>query len=505
VPTELAGQRPLLERAATGDREAFALLYDTQVTGVYRYLLAWTGSPAEAADLTAQVFHSATGWLPTTTGPEGEASAWLTAMSRDALAQRQAGAGPGGGEVAAGDMVAAVTRLRDPEREVAILRLLLGHSLDHTAHLSGYSHRAAMELQLAACLAIHEVTGGPPPGDDALSGLPGTAASGALMGGDLPGRARAATPPEAHAAASAEKFERRLGLREVDLTGSDPALAGALTAASALRRAAPEHVADPPSELVQRLRRELVTAPGAVSSREHLPAGSATFPSGGLNNRGARIRVPQLHLRRRRPRIRPLRSSPLRRRSRGCAPVPTPPLEVAGLGVVPLSDPPEAAGSGPATRARRSAGPWWGDRGVGGWLGRRPWVATAVATTGIVVVLTLQAFGGSGQPTACAGPDCAAPTTRAVAAGGGRSVGTPLTTQKESSTTSSTLAADPVVAPSSAVPRTSAATVPPSTRPPTTAPPTTAAPRPTTTTAPTTTAPPTTASTTTTTVAPAPT
>jgi DNA-directed RNA polymerase specialized sigma24 family protein len=330
VPAELAGQRPLLERAATGDREAFALLYDTQVTGVYRYLLAWTGRPAEAADLTAQVFHSATGWLPTTTGPEGEASAWLTAMSRDALAQRQAAAGPGGGEVAAGDMVAAVTRLRNPEREVAILRLLLGHSLDHTAHLSGYSRRAAMELQLAACLAIHEVTVGPPPGDDALSGPPGTAATGALMGGDLSGRARAATPPEAHTAPSAEEFERRLGLREVDLTGSDPtladsltsmdpAVAGALTAASALRRAAPEHVADPPSEFVQRLRRELVTAPGAVDSREHLPTGSATFPLRGLNNRGSRIRVPQLHLRRRRLRIRPLRSSPLRRRSRGCA------------------------------------------------------------------------------------------------------------------------------------------------------------------------------------------
>jgi DNA-directed RNA polymerase specialized sigma24 family protein len=432
VPAELAGQRHLLERAATGDREAFALLYDTQVTGVYRYLLAWTGSPAEAAGLTGQVFHSATGWLPTATGPEGEASAWLTAMSRDALAQRQAAAGPGGGEVAAGDRVAAVTRLRDPEREVAILRLLLGHSLDHTAHLSGYSHRATMELQLAGCLAIHELTGGTPADDDALSGLPGTAASGALMGGDLPDPDRAATPPETHTAPSAEEFERRLGLWEVDLTGSDPALAGALTAASALRRAAPEHVADPPSGFVRRLRRELVTAPGA-------------------------------------------------------------------------SDPPEVAGSGPAARAGRSAGPSWGDRGVAGWLGRRPWLATAVATTGIVVVLTLQVFAGSGRPTACAGPDCVAPTTRAVAAGGRRSVGTPLTTEKESSTTSSTLAADPVVAPSSAVPRTSAATVPPSTRPPTTAPPTTAAPRPTTTTVPTTTAPPTTAPTTTTTVAPAPT
>jgi hypothetical protein len=140
IPAELAGQRPLLERAATGDREAFALLYDAQVDSVYRYLLAWTGDLGEAADLTKEVFHSAIGWLPTTSGPEGEAGAWLTAMSRDALARRGGGSGSPGAE----DVVGMVTRLREPEREVAILRLLLGHSLAHTAHLSGYNRRAAM-------------------------------------------------------------------------------------------------------------------------------------------------------------------------------------------------------------------------------------------------------------------------------------------------------------------------------------------------------------------------
>jgi DNA-directed RNA polymerase specialized sigma24 family protein len=49
----MAGQRPLLERAAAGDREAFALVYDDQVEGVYRYLLAWTGDRIEAAELTS--------------------------------------------------------------------------------------------------------------------------------------------------------------------------------------------------------------------------------------------------------------------------------------------------------------------------------------------------------------------------------------------------------------------------------------------------------------------
>jgi hypothetical protein len=40
---------------------------------------------------------------------------------------------------------------------VVVLRLLLGHSLAHTANLSGYSQRAVMELQLAACLSIQKL------------------------------------------------------------------------------------------------------------------------------------------------------------------------------------------------------------------------------------------------------------------------------------------------------------------------------------------------------------
>ena len=112
----MAGQRPLLERAAAGDREAFALLYDDQVEGVYRYLLAWTGNPTEAADRTTQVFHAAMGWAPVTTGTEGEAAAWLTAMSRDALAQHQGSGGAAGAAGAAGDVAGAVARLGEPER-----------------------------------------------------------------------------------------------------------------------------------------------------------------------------------------------------------------------------------------------------------------------------------------------------------------------------------------------------------------------------------------------------
>jgi DNA-directed RNA polymerase specialized sigma24 family protein len=395
IPAETAGRRPLLERAAVGDREAFALLYDDQVEAVYRYLLAWTGNPAEAASLTRQVFHTALAWLPSTTTREVEAGAWLIAMARDAVAQRGATArgagevgvaGPTGALGAAAGAVAAVARLGDPEREVVVLRLLLGHSLAHTAHLTGYSQRAVMELQLAACLSVGELTGG-----------------------------TLVAPPAAPEAqrSSADEFERRLGPWEVDPTGSDPALAAALTVAGSLRHAAPGYMVSPDPDLVDQLRHELATG----------RAGSA-------------------------------------------APAPLGPAQ------------PEVADSAFSV------------------LSKRPWVATAVATAGIVVVLALQAFGKPAPPGSCDARPCPASTTAAVAAAGDDSVGTPLSTvlQPTTSTTVPALAPAPTAAP------TSAAAAPPTTRPASTAPPTTA-PRPTTTRAPTTTAPPTTAATTTTTAA----
>jgi DNA-directed RNA polymerase specialized sigma24 family protein len=402
VPAEMAGQRPLLERAAAGDREAFARLYDGQVEGVYRYLLAWTGDRAEAAELTGQVFHGAYGWLPVTAGGEGEAGAWLIAMARDAVAQRRGSgwiAGPSGPDGPSGpatDVVAAVARLGDPEREVVVLRLLLGHSLAHTSHLSGYSPRAVLELQLAACLAIWRLTGG---------------------------TRTSATPLPAP---SAEEFERRLGRWEIDLTGSDPPLADALAVAGSLRRAIPGYITAPDDALVRQLRQELLTAD------------------------------PQ-------------------------PPPPPAPFADAGKGL-----------SGSSTGGRE------------GWLSRRPWVATGVATAGIVVVLALQAFGGPGTPGGCQGRPCPTPTTAVASPLAGGGLGPPVTTVPRPSTTTTTAPAPAAAAPTD--PPSPPATAPPATRPATTAPRTTSAPRSTTTRPPATTAATTTtvATTTTTVVEPAP-
>jgi DNA-directed RNA polymerase specialized sigma24 family protein len=210
VPAEIAGQRPLLERAAAGDREAFARIHDDQVEGVHRYLLAWTGDPARAAELTAQVFRSAPRWLPITAPDQEEAGAWLIAMARDAVQNPTATRPPPTGPP--GNAVEALARLPDPQREVLVLRLLCGHSLAHSAHLSGYPRRTVLELQLAACLAIGDLLGTPP--------------------------AVAATP-------SAEEFERRLEHGEPQPSDDPLALAGALAVARSLRQAIPRAPAPP--------------------------------------------------------------------------------------------------------------------------------------------------------------------------------------------------------------------------------------------------------------------
>ena len=416
MPAELAGQRPLLEGAAAGDREAFARLYDLQVDGIYRYLLAWTGDPAEAARLTAEVFAGAFSWLTVTRGVEGEVAAWLTAMARDAVVQRRgSGATPD-----AADPVAAVAQLSDPKREVVVLRLLCGHSLDHTAHLSGFTRRAVLVLQLSACLTIWELTSG------------------------------AATAPAPQESA-AEEFEQHLAQWDLDPSGdvtappsANPTQAGVLAVARSLRQAAPGHVVAPDPAMVARLRQDLLTGEPSTGAPLAEPGAPLAEPGAPLAEPGA--------------------PGSLTRRS-------------------------------PGPRIGRVADrqPWWRRLSTGlveARLLRRPWLATGVATAGIVVVLTLQAFGDPAPPGACGGRPCPATTTVAVvAAAGSSSLGTPRTTVIQPSTTSSTLAAP---APSPSAPRTSPATTPPSTRPATTAPPTT-------------TAPTTTVATTTTTAAPAPT
>ena len=57
-------EEDLIRAAQQGDRESFALLYEAHADRVYHYLLNRMGQPADAEDVTAEVFIRAMKALP---------------------------------------------------------------------------------------------------------------------------------------------------------------------------------------------------------------------------------------------------------------------------------------------------------------------------------------------------------------------------------------------------------------------------------------------------------
>jgi DNA-directed RNA polymerase specialized sigma24 family protein len=247
VAAEIAHGRPLLGRAAGGDPGAFAQLYDENVDDIYRDLLAWTADEATARELTEQVFVNALTWLPVIADGDGDLSTWLLTSARDAVVQDR---GPGWAAAdrpgqPAPDVLLAFDQLDDAHREVVVLRLLLGHSLSHTAHLAGYPPRAVGDLQLAACASIWELLSGAPiePGQPA---------------------AQEQRP---------RWFEHCLEGAYLD-PGGDSALQDVMAVADALRQAAPQQVPLPDDGFVQRLRQGLLAEMGGAAPAGQRPTGA---------------------------------------------------------------------------------------------------------------------------------------------------------------------------------------------------------------------------------------
>jgi DNA-directed RNA polymerase specialized sigma24 family protein len=230
VAAEIERQRPLIAGAIQGDPEALAVLYDDHVDDVYRYLLAWTWDSASARNLTERVFRGAVAWLPAITEGKGELGAWLIALARDAVGQHRATGWAAQPQAQPQDAFDVVERLDDAQREVVVLRLLLGHSVAHTAHLAGYDSRVVQELQLAACATIWQL----------LDGVP------------------LDPPPDGREDLRPRWFEHFLAGAGVIDPAADPGLASALSIADALRQGAADHVPLPDDGFVAGLRSQLL-------------------------------------------------------------------------------------------------------------------------------------------------------------------------------------------------------------------------------------------------------
>ncbi len=87
VQTSAQADEALARRAIAGDAEAFGSLYDRYVDVVYRYVYYRIGEPAEAEDVTSDVFFKALRAMPRYQ-PRQPFLAWLYRIARNALIDR---------------------------------------------------------------------------------------------------------------------------------------------------------------------------------------------------------------------------------------------------------------------------------------------------------------------------------------------------------------------------------------------------------------------------------
>ena len=79
----------VIDRARSGDRVAFAELYDTHVDSVYRYLLYRVREPSDAEDLCSEVFTRAFANIHRYRWQGKSFLAWLYTIARNAVTDRR--------------------------------------------------------------------------------------------------------------------------------------------------------------------------------------------------------------------------------------------------------------------------------------------------------------------------------------------------------------------------------------------------------------------------------
>jgi RNA polymerase sigma-70 factor (ECF subfamily) len=156
-----------VRRATERDPDAFARLYDHYANAIYRYCALQVPRPADAEDLTAQVFLRAWQSIDRYRATERPFSAWLYRIARNAAvdyhraASRQvplpdeANWASGNAEPAAlvegAETTAALQRalgqLRAEERQIILLRFIEGLSHDQVSAVTGKSAGALRILQ----------------------------------------------------------------------------------------------------------------------------------------------------------------------------------------------------------------------------------------------------------------------------------------------------------------------------------------------------------------------
>lgn len=170
-------ERATVDRARTGDQQALADLYDWYMPRVYRYVVARVGNPAEAEDLTEEVFLKMLGAISGFHWREVPFSSWIFRIAHNCIATHYRKSAQRGGATSElsedmldgrPDLATAVEEritmdevrrasalLPDAQREVIALRFAVGLSIADTAkalgkregNIKALQHKAVAKLQ----------------------------------------------------------------------------------------------------------------------------------------------------------------------------------------------------------------------------------------------------------------------------------------------------------------------------------------------------------------------
>ncbi|MGW0708560.1 ECF subfamily RNA polymerase sigma factor, BldN family [Streptomyces sp. NPDC002643] len=170
--SDSARMMDLVERAQSGEAEAFGRLYDQYSDTVYRYIYYRVGGKATAEDLTSETFLRALRRIGTFTWQGRDFGAWLVTIARNLVADHFKSS-RFRLEVTTGEMLdaneverspedsvleslsnaallEAVRRLNPQQQECVTLRFLQGLSVAETARVMGKNEGAIKTLQYRA-------------------------------------------------------------------------------------------------------------------------------------------------------------------------------------------------------------------------------------------------------------------------------------------------------------------------------------------------------------------
>jgi RNA polymerase sigma-70 factor (ECF subfamily) len=177
LPTD-GQERDIVERARSGDQQALGELYDLYFPRIYRYILARTGNPAEAEDVTEEVFIRVLGGISGFQWRQAPFAAWLFRIARNQLVSYARKNGAHRQEI---PLLASVAdRVPDPlirvedrlffeqildvaralpqaQREVLWLRFAVGLSVSDTARALGKQETNVKVLQHKAIARLQKL------------------------------------------------------------------------------------------------------------------------------------------------------------------------------------------------------------------------------------------------------------------------------------------------------------------------------------------------------------